>query len=74
MGYAFMLCSCYYCHKSFTCNPMKVPSVKDKDGVKQPICGVCVARWNELRVNAGMCPIPPLSGAYEACEENELIF
>ena len=74
MSYAILMCTCYFCGRFFGCNPNKVPSTPDKDGVKQPVCKFCVARWNELRIEQGMSPHPPLAGAYGACDENELVY
>lgn len=73
MGVAFLMCTCYFCGRFFGCNPNRVPSTKDKDGVKQPVCRFCVEKWNAMRKEAGMSPIPPLVGAYEPCDENELV-
>lgn len=56
-----------------TCNPRKVPSVYDKNGVLQPICLYCHTKVNKVRKEHGLDPWPePLEGAYEACDEMEL--
>jgi len=74
MGYAFMLASCYSCGNPFTSNPMKVPSFKGKDGVKRPVCRICIVGINKIRKQRGLSHDPPLPGAYEPCDENELIW
>lgn len=42
MGYAFMMGQCFSCRQVFTFNPVRVPSVRDKNGEKQPICKDCI--------------------------------
>ena len=74
MGVVFLMTTCFYCDRLFGCNPNKVPSTKDKDGIKQPVCSTCVKWWNTLREREGLPAIPPLPGAYEPCNEIELIF
>lgn len=74
MGFAFGIGNCYACGQLFTFNPMKVPSTKDKDEVRQPVCASCLIKWNASRVENGLPAIPALSGAYEPCDENELVF
>jgi len=71
-GYAFMLGTCYGCGKTFTYNPVRVPSVRDEKGVRQPLCRDCVNYVNSERKKAGMEPftIPP--DAYEPVREEEL--
>ena len=63
---------CCGCGNVFSYNPNKVPSTRDSQGVKQPICKECVERVNPKRIANGLEPIVPLPGAYEPVEEYEL--
>ena len=72
MGYAICLDNCFSCRKLFGFNPMKVPSIKDKEGVRQPICRECIDAANLLRIRNGLAPATPAPDAYEACDESEL--
>jgi hypothetical protein len=73
MGYALALSPCFRCGITFTYNPMKVPSVRDKAGVRQPLCRGCVAVIQAEQRDKGLPVWPdPLPGAYEACPEEEL--
>jgi len=72
MGYAVILSPCFGCGGIFSYNPHKVPSIRDKDGVRQPICRRCVERVNPQRIANGLSPIVPLPGAYDAIDESEL--
>lgn len=72
--YAFMLAPCYCCKQPFSFNPNKVPSFKDRQGVKQPICSHCIVWINAERKRRGLSHAPPLDGAYEPCDEKELVW
>ena len=73
MGYVMMTCPCFICKHPFMFNPHKVPSIKDTNGVKQPLCRNCVAWANEERKKAGVEPWPePHPDAYEPLNEMEL--
>ena len=72
MGYVAVISSCFGCGNIFSYNPHKVPSIRDGDDVRQPICHVCVERVNPLRVANGLAPIVPHPDAYEAIDESEL--
>jgi hypothetical protein len=73
MGYVFATSPCMGCDRVFNYNPMRVPSCVDpRTGTKEPICEICVARVNPLRIANGLEPIVPLPGAYDACDEAEL--
>lgn len=72
MGYVFVTSQCFGCSRIFSYHPNKVPSHRDADGVRQPICQVCVARANPEREKHGLPPIVPLPGAYEAADEDEI--
>lgn len=71
MGYALCTSECFGCHRLFSYNPLRVPSVPYQ-GTKHPICLECVKRANPLRVANGLPEIVPLPDAYEACDEREL--
>ena len=74
MGYAFMVAGCYVCGGLFSFNPMKVPSIRDGNGVRQAVCRQCVEAANEIRKGKGFEPFPIADGAYEPCDESELEF
>jgi hypothetical protein len=71
MGYALCTSACFGCHRIFSYNPMRVPSITH-GGTRQPICRDCVERANPLRVKNGLPPIAAAPDAYEACDESEL--
>jgi hypothetical protein len=48
----------------FSFNADLVPSYR-VDGVRQPICGLCIARANAKRKETGLAPLEVLPGAYE---------
>ena len=64
MGYMAVIGNCVGCNAIFSYNAERVPSITI-DGVRQPICEVCVERANPLRVANGLDPIVVLPGAYE---------
>jgi hypothetical protein len=49
MGHALMIGTCYACGKTFTFNPVRVPSFRDEHNIRQPVCGECMAKVNEKR-------------------------
>ena len=71
---SFVLCHgyCIGCHRLFSFNPVRVPSVT-VNGSQEPICQNCVNQANPIRVKNGLPPIKPLPGAYEACDEAEVM-
>jgi hypothetical protein len=71
MGYALAMGSCYSCHKPFSFNPLRVPSLR-VNGVREPICQECVDKVNPMRIANGLPPIVPARDAYDACDEGEL--
>jgi hypothetical protein len=73
MGYAFAMSPCLGCKRLFSYNPMKVPSHRDAQGVKQPICQGCMTLINALRKDKGFEPFPIPPDAYEPCPEEELV-
>ena len=46
MGFAFMTGNCWVCRKLFSFNPVRVPSIRDGSGVRQPICRECIEMAN----------------------------
>jgi len=74
MGYVFISGNCWTCGGLFTFNPVRVPSITDGSGVRQPICRNCIELANRMRMDKGMEPFPVPVDAYEACDENELQF
>jgi len=74
MGYVFMVGGCYVCGGIFSFNPMKVPSIRDLNGVRQAVCRKCVEAANEARKRKGLEPFSITDGAYEPCDEWEVEF
>ena len=73
VGYVFMTAACHVCGSLFLFNPMKVPSLRDGNGVRHPVCKLCVELANVMRSKAGVFePFPIVDGAYEPCDEGEL--
>ncbi len=72
MGYALCLGSCYSCGKTFSFNPVIVPSFRDKNGVRQPLCRECMTAINEKRKTINLEPFEIHPAAYEFCDEEEL--
>lgn len=70
-GYVFCFSECCSCKRPFSYNPNLVPSIR-VNGVREPMCGDCVARANPARKKLGLEPIRVLPGAYEPCKEGEL--
>ena len=69
MGWMIATSECFACHRIFSYNPERVPSIiSPKTGTKEPICLACVERANPIRIKNGLEPIRPLPGAYEAEE------
>jgi len=73
MGFVFVTSPCIGCGRLFSYNPMRVPSVRI-DNDRKPICAICVARANPEREKNGLPPILVLPGAYEACDESDMIW
>jgi hypothetical protein len=69
--FAFAMGKCLLCPRTFTFNPVRVPSFR-VNGVKEPICRECMVRVNEERVAAGVEPFDIAPDAYEAVDESEL--
>lgn len=72
MGYALCYGECYACGKLFYFNPVRVPSFRDGDGVKQPVCLDCITRMNAQRKERGLEEWTIPADAYTECDEAEL--
>ena len=72
MGCALMIGTCFACGKTFTFNPVRVPSFRDEHNIRQPVCAGCMAKVNEKRKEMGLEPFQIAADAYEACDEYEL--
>jgi hypothetical protein len=73
MGYALCTSSCFGCHRIFSYNPLRVPSIRHpQTGSREPICRDCVERVNPMRVKNGLEPIVPFPDAYDPIDESEL--
>lgn len=71
-GYVFVVGDCYTCGGMFTFNPVRVPSFRDKSGVKQPVCRACMEYINAKRKEMGLEPFIIPADAYEPVSEEEL--
>lgn len=71
-GFVFMLGECFACHKMFSFNPHRVPSMLDDKNVRQPICAECITKANTVRAARGLPDIVPHVDAYELMPEHEL--
>jgi hypothetical protein len=69
----FVICygTCVNCHRQFSFNPNKVPSVR-VDGVREPVCRSCMQQANARRVALDLPPHPIEPDAYEPLPEGEL--
>jgi hypothetical protein len=56
---------CWICGRLFQFHPDLVPSFRDEQGVRRPICALCMAHGNALREQEGLPPHPIRKGAYE---------
>lgn len=68
MGYMALLCTCYSCKKTISCNPHLVPTLPasvTSTGEKEPVCRECIEIANPKRIANGLDPITILDGAYE---------
>jgi hypothetical protein len=73
MGVAFAMSACFGCGRTFTYNPLRVPSITSPStNTREPICRVCIERVNPIRIANGLDPILPFPDAYDACDESEL--
>lgn len=70
-GYVFCAGQCISCGRTFSFNPVRVPSVRI-NGNREPVCESCIIRANPLRIKRGLEPVEILPGAYEPVPEHEL--
>ena len=54
MGYELVYAPCFVCDVPFGFNAHFVPSVKDDQGAKRPICEGCFHRVNDMREAKGV--------------------
>ncbi len=71
MAFVTMTSACANCRRLFAYNPVRVPSVRVR-GVREPVCGACMAELNQKRRDAGLDPIPIAPDAYDAVDEAEV--
>ena len=67
-GYMMVLGPCWSCGRPFSFNADHVPSHRDENGVRQPVCGDCMARVNAIREENGLPPHPIHPMAYQPQE------
>lgn len=72
MGYVSAIGQCFACRGTFSFNPVRVPSFRDKSGARQPVCRGCMTKVNEKRKAMGFEPFAIAADAYEFCGEEEL--
>ena len=72
MGYALGIGTCYTCGQTFSFNPVRVPSFRDKNNVRQPVCRACLEQINRQRQEMKLEPLAIPEDAYDYCEESEL--
>lgn len=66
MRYLTLWADCHRCGRMFTSNPSLVPSMRDANGIKQPLCEPCVRAIQSIQRERGLEVWPdPLPGAYE---------
>jgi hypothetical protein len=80
MGVAFCVGHCIACRAFLTYNPMKVPSIRVKDGKpdatgsREPLCRSCAETLYARLKAEGKTPPPISEDAYEACDEGDVSF
>jgi len=72
MGYVIAQGLCWVCGRPFAFNPMKVPSMRQEDGRKEPVCLDCMTKANLTRKKNGMAPLPIAPDAYSPINEEDL--
>ena len=72
MGYVAAVSPCFACGRPFSFNPIRVPSLRDSNNVRQPVCEDCINKVNPIREKKGLLPITYSADAYTCCDENEL--
>jgi len=64
----FVIGGCIACNAIITFNAEHVPSIR-VNGVREPLCRACFAKWNEIhRISKGLAPEPLHPQAYEIGE------
>ncbi|MEK0326432.1 MAG: hypothetical protein QQN63_12085 [Nitrosopumilus sp.] len=71
MGYIMATSACYGCKCIFSYNPQKVPSIRI-DGVREPVCELCIMAANRQREKLGLDLHVIHSDAYKPIPEAEL--
>jgi hypothetical protein len=78
MGFVMVLGTCWLCRRSFTFNPLTVPSYdpsrddpSQRPG-RQPICATCITSVNARRAANGLDPWPVSYDAYDSIPEAAL--
>lgn len=69
MGYISVYGACFICSQPFLFSPSRVPSIRDGENERQPVCRGCMTTINAKRREAGLAPFPIMDGAYEGDEE-----
>lgn len=64
-GLKWLECLCLFCDSQFRSSVSLVPTWRDNDGDKQPICSRCLERMNAVRRDAGVAPFQVSPSAYE---------
>lgn len=71
MGLVFVTGPCYCCGSIISFHPNLVPSIQ-VEGVREPVCSICIDKANPEREKRGLDPITIPEGAYEAADESEI--
>ncbi len=74
MGYVMIVMPCASCGRTISCNPNHVPSIKNDNDKKVPLCFDCATELNRLFEKAGKESVPIHSEAYNAEDENRLVW
>lgn len=72
MGYVSVIMPCAACGKVINCNPNHVPSIKDDNDKRVPICFDCATELNRIYVKAGKDAVPIHPDAYTAESEDKV--
>ena len=72
MGYISVIGFCFLCRRLFSFNPIRVPSIRDGAGERQPICQACIEGVNAERQARGLAPFPIDPDAYEGEPEQNV--
>lgn len=69
-GQFFIVGRCYRCNNIFGFDSDKVISIRDDNGVRQPLCEPCVSWLNQIRIAQGLEPVEIPTGAYVDLEND----